>query len=289
MACDLPVAVATELELATGSPVRSARSLAGGDIARAYRVELDDGARLFVKLHHDGARMFPAEARGLSWLREADAIRIPAVVAVGPEHAPFLALELVDAGPPAADHDERLGRELAALHRAGAPSFGFDADNFVGALPQDNRACIDWPTFYRERRLAPLVRRAADDGLLDRAMVSAFDDLFAVLPDRCGPPEPPARLHGDLWAGNAITDERGAPVLIDPAVYGGHREIDLAMMHLFGGFSSRCFAAYAEAHPLAPDSASRIPLYQLYPLLVHVNLFGAAYVGQLRSALRRVL
>jgi fructosamine-3-kinase len=286
---DLPVAVATELELALGSPVRASRSVAGGDIARAYRVELDDGTRLFVKLHDDGARMFPAEADGLAWLREAKALRIPAVLAVGPDHSPFLALELVQPAPPAPDHDDRLGRGLAALHRAGAPSFGLSADNFVGALPQSNRPCGDWVEFYRERRLAPLVRRAADAGLLDRATMTAFDDLFAVLRERCGPPEPPARLHGDLWSGNAITDGAGAPVLIDPAVYGGHREIDLAMMRLFGGFSPRCFDAYAEAHPLAPGSDDRIPLYQLYPLLVHVNLFGTAYVPQLRTALHRVL
>ena len=111
----------------------------------------------------------------------------------------------------------------------------------------------------------------------------------ARLPQRCGPAEPPARLHGDLWGGNLLTDEHGAPVLIDPAVYGGHREVDLAMMQLFGGFSARVFDAYHEAHPLAPGWRERAPLYQLYPLLVHVNLFGGSYLGGVRRALRQVL
>jgi fructosamine-3-kinase len=287
MGADLPRAIEAELRRLTGAALRSSTPVSGGDIARAFRVELTDDRRLFVKLHREGARMFPAEARGLDWLREADAIRIPVVVAVGSDTAPFLALELIEPGPPARDHDERLGRGLAALHRMHPSMHGFPEDNFVGALPQDNRPCTDWVEFYRDRRLAPLVQRAAQ--VLDRPTVAAFDELFAVLPERIGPPEPPSRLHGDLWGGNAITDESGAPVLIDPSVYAGHREIDLAMMRLFGGFSRRCFEAYAEAYPLAPDSEARVSLYQLYPLLVHVNLFGGSYVPQLRAALRRVL
>jgi fructosamine-3-kinase len=115
-----------------------------------------------------------------------------------------------------------------------------------------------------------------------------FEQLLPRLEELVGPPEPPARLHGDLWGGNAMVDERGQPCLIDPAVHGGHRELDLGMMRLFGGFSPRVFAAYEEAFPLAPDSEARVPLYQLYFLMVHVNLFGGSYVGSVESALGRL-
>ena len=224
--------------------------------------------------------MFEAEADGLRWLAEADAIRIPTVRAVG---ASFLCLEYIAPGQAAADHDETLGRGLAALHRAGAPTFGLQRDNFVGAVEQHAATRERWPEFYAQCRLEPLVERAA----LDAALRRRFDALFARIDDLCGPAEPPARLHGDLWGGNAIVGPQGEPVLIDPAVYGGHREIDLAMMRLFGGFSPRVFAAYHEAFPFAPGADERVSLYQLYPLLVHVILFGGAYVGQLDHTLRR--
>jgi fructosamine-3-kinase len=120
-------------------------------------------------------------------------------------------------------------------------------------------------------------------------MRAGFERLFAALPDLAGPDEPPARLHGDLWGGNLLVDDAGAPCLIDPAVYGGHREIDLAMMRLFGGFGPRVFAAYDEAWPLAPGHEERVGLYQLYPLMVHVNLFGGGYVGSVESSLDRLM
>lgn len=280
--------LAHALAEALGAPVRQHRSLAGGDIARAYRVELGSGAVVFVKTLPRAGGLFEAEARGLAWLGETGTIAIPEVLAVGRDPVAFLALAYLEPGTPTADHDERLGRDLAALHRAGAPSFGLDHDNFIGTLPQSNTPAATWPEFYREARLAPLVRRARDGGLLTPEHVRSFEQLYARLPERCGPAEPPARLHGDLWAGNRHVGPHGEPVLIDPAVYGGHREIDLAMMRLFGGFSSRTFAAYHEAAPLAPGADERVPLYQLYPLLVHVALFGGSYVSQLLAALRRV-
>ena len=185
--------------------------------------------------------------------------------------------------------DEALGRGLGALHRAEPPGFGLPYRNLIARLWQDNRPCATWPDFYWARRLEPMLRRAEEAGLADAALRRDFERLAARLPERCGPAEPPARLHGDLWSGNLLVDEAGAPVLVDPAVYGGHREIDLAMMRLFGGFGPRVFEAYAEAWPLAPGWEDRIPLYQLYPLLVHVSLFGGSYLGSVRQALRRVL
>lgn len=228
--------------------------------------------------------MYPAEAAGLAWLAGAGAIRVPGVL-----HADdaVLALEWITPGRPGPGHDERLGLGLAALHRAGAPSFGLGADGFIGTIPQSNAPLPDWPAFYGERRIAPVARRAHARGLLDAAAMAGVERLIARLPDLCGPPEPPARLHGDLWGGNAMADEAGAPVLVDPAAYGGHREVDLAMMRLFGGFSAAVFAAYAEAHPLAPGHEERVDLYQLYPLLVHVALFGAGYVPGVERVLGR--
>jgi len=276
------------LAAALGSDVADVRSLAGGDINQAYEIRLGDGQRLFAKTNARSPRgMFAAEARGLAWLAEAGALRIPHVVAVSEADAAaqFLVLELIETGRPARDFDERLGQGLAELHRVGAPAFGVDHDNFIGRLPQSNAPEATWPAFYRMRRLEPQLRQAVDAGLASPRMRQGFQRLFAALDGLVGPAEPPARLHGDLWGGNLLCDADGAPCLIDPAVYGGHREVDLAMMRLFGGFGSRVFAAYEEAWPLADGAAQRVPLYQLYPLMVHVNLFGGGYVGSVESAL----
>jgi fructosamine-3-kinase len=233
--------------------------------------------------------MFAAEARGLQWIEETGAIRVPRVLACSDEHPAYLALELLDPGPRCEGFDEILGRSLAALHGFGAPSFGLDHDNFIGRLPQSNAATDDWATFYWHSRLEPQLQLASDGGHVDSGLRARFDALRHVLPERVGPEEPPSRLHGDLWGGNLHVDEAGRPALIDPAVYGGHREIDLAMMRLFGGFGARVFAAYEDASPLQPGAAERVPLYQLYPLLVHVNLFGRSYLGSLQSALATCL
>jgi fructosamine-3-kinase len=279
---ELRAALARQL----GIEVLGGTRLGGGDINDAFEVSLSDGTRVFVKTHSDPPRgMFGAEARGLRWLEEAGAIRIPRVIAVSDEAPAYLALELMTPGPRRSDFDEALGRSLAALHAAGAPSFGLDRDNFIGRLAQSNSEANDWASFYWESRLEPQLRLATDRGLIDGTTRTRFDSLRRVLPERVGPQEPPSRLHGDLWGGNHLADETGQPCLIDPAVYGGHREVDLAMMRLFGGFGERVFSAYAEASPLATGADDRVPLYQLYPLMVHVNLFGGSYVGSVRRAL----
>ena len=277
------------VEAALGGGIVAMRPLAGGDINEAYALELADGRRVFLKTNaHADPGMFPAEARGLAWLAEARCLRLPTVIAVAPGAegvAGFLALELIDSARRSSDFDAHLGRGLAALHRFGAPCFGLDHDNFIGRLPQSNRAHASWAEFYWQERLLPQLERAAQSGRLSPSLRARFDRLSARLPELVGPEESPSRLHGDLWGGNLHVDEHGAPCLIDPAVYGGHREMDLAMMRLFGGFGPRVFDAYHEAFPLAREHAQRIPLYQLYPLLVHVNLFGSSYVGQVARAL----
>jgi len=283
-------ALTTAIASALGAEVRSSRTVSGGDINRALCLQLVDGRRVFVKYNARSAvGMFEAEARGLAWLGEASALPVPAVLAVGSGSPPFLALEWIESGRRGADFDELLGRGLAALHRATPKGFGLDHDNFIGSLAQDNTPLGDWPRFYAERRIAPLMRDAVDAHLLPSATQRLLEDVMARMAELVGSSEPPSRLHGDLWGGNSMSGPDGGPMLIDPAVYGGHREVDLAMMRLFGGFGARVFAAYREAHPLSPGHEGRVPLYQLYPLLVHVLLFGGGYVGQLAHAARGAL
>lgn len=280
----LAEAIASEL----GSPVARLSAVAGGDVNEAFRAELADGRRVFAKTRADAPDgFFEAEARGLAWLAEAGGPAIPAVLGVVPA-APALLLEWIEPGAAGRAGPARLGRELAALHASAAEGFGARADNFIGPLPQSNRPRASWARFYAEERLAPRARRLRDQGRIDAATSRAFDALCERMEERVGPPEPPARLHGDLWAGNALFDAAGRPWLIDPAAYGGHREMDLAMMQLFGGFAPACFAAYEEAWPLEPGWRERTPLYQLHPLLVHVELFGSGYTASLRSALAAV-
>ncbi|HJK98294.1 MAG TPA: fructosamine kinase family protein [Polyangiaceae bacterium LLY-WYZ-14_1] len=284
---------------------RALRAVAGGDINQAFVGALTDGTRVFVKTRAEApAGMYRAEAAGLRWLAEPGAIRTPAVIGVhdppdggepadrGEEGAPLprcLVLEHVDVDPAAGGNDtaETLGRGLAAIHRAGAPAFGHPEDSFIGPFPQDNRPEATWARFYGERRLLPMARRAVDAGHGPESLLAAVEALVPRLPSLISPDEPPARLHGDLWGGNWMRGPGGEPVLIDPAVYGGHREMDLAMMQLFGGFPARVFDAYAEAQPLAPGATDRLALCQLYPLLVHAALFGGGYAASAERIARR--
>jgi fructosamine-3-kinase len=266
--------------------------VAGGDINDAFEARWPGGERVFVKTRR-GLRgdAYRTEADGLRWLAEAGALRVPKVVAQsGPEDGvAFLALEHMARTAPALDHDERLGDGLAALHAAGAAGFGFREDNWIGSLPQSNRTHDTWAGFYARERVLPLVRRAVDGGAAPAAWTALAERLATRLPELAGSTEPPARLHGDLWSGNVITDGRGQPVLIDPAVYGGHREVDLAMLALFGGLSPRVLAAYEARTPLAPGWQQRTRLWQVYPLLVHTVLFRGSYVEAAEAAMRAYL
>lgn len=278
------------LEGRLGARLRSAARVSGGDINEAYSAELDGARRVFVKTHPSSPPgMFQAEARGLAWLRARSALRVPEVLAVSEpgDAVAYLVLEWLEPGAPTADFDDQLGRGLAELHRSGAPGFGLDHDNFIGSLPQSNGPCDSWVAFFRERRLAPQLERLVAARRASFSLRRGFERLSERLPELWGEPEPAARLHGDLWGGNLHVGPSGEPCLIDPAVYGGHREIDLGMMRLFGGFSERVFEAYAEAFPLSPGASERVALCQLYPLLVHANLFGGSYVGSVERIVAR--
>lgn len=276
--------LSTALEQTLGSRVVECQGVGGGDINQAYRLELSDRRRVFVKANpHAPAHMFEREAAGLDWLREAGAICVPRVLGLGSgSNTEFLALEWIDSAAPRPSFDESLGQQLAALHRSQVSDFGLERDNYIGRLPQTNRRSHDFTEFYATRRLIPQFEMAAAKGLFDSRTCARFDTLIERLGSRLGAPEAPARLHGDLWSGNCLCGRDGRPWLVDPAVYGGHREIDLAMMRLFGGFSERVFSAYAESFPLSPGHRERVELMQLYPVLVHVNLFGGSYVASAR-------
>jgi fructosamine-3-kinase len=276
-----------EIATAVGAAVVETHSVPGGDINRALRAVLEDGREAFVKYRRGApVEMYLAEADGLSWLAAAGAVRVPAVLGVGRGAQPFLALEWLDMRRSAGG--EELGRALAALHGAGADAFGYPRDNFIGPLAQANGVRSTWAEFYGEMRLLPMGRAAAAAGGIAPEALHALDRLIARLDDLVGPPEPPARLHGDLWSGNAAT-VGGRPCLLDPAVYGGHREVDLAMMRLFGGFDQACFDAYDEVFPSAAGAHERVALYQLYPLLVHAVLFGGGYGARASAAIESYL
>lgn len=282
----------TALEAVLGKSLATVVPAAGGDINETFAITLADGSQRFVKTHGSAPRgMYRAEAKGLAWLAQASAVRVPAVIAVAEIDDPvqFLVLEHIAGVPKARDHDEQLGRGLAALHRTSPQRFGLDHDNFIATLAQRNPAGSDWPTFYATQRLTPMLKRAVDIGRSSAGMKRAVSDVIARIEGLVGPAEPPARLHGDLWGGNVITDEHGLACLVDPAVYGGHREVDLAMMQLFGGFGARVLDAYNEAFPLSAGHEQRVALYQLYPLLVHVNLFGGHYVKSAEQSALKAL
>jgi fructosamine-3-kinase len=261
------------------------RSISGGDVSDAFDVTLGDGRRVFVKTHANPPEdFFPTEAAGIDWLRAADALPLPAVLAVGDEPA-YLVLEWIDEGSPEPDTEAELGRSLARLHGAGAPSFGREDRRTTGSRGLPNEPCDTWVEFFATQRLIPLARLARDEGALEASTVRTIDRVVDRLDDLGGDPEPPARLHGDLWAGNRLVDVDGRSWLIDPAAHGGHREFDLAMMRLFGGFGDACFAEYAAATTLADGWEARVPLHQLAPLIVHAVKFGGGYVAAVDRAL----
>lgn len=284
--------VRTAVEAALGTSVVASTTVRGGDVALAYRLDLDDGRAVFAKTHpQPPPGFFTTEAAGLSWLREPVAVPVPEVLAVSDGTADdpaFLVLEWLDVGRPIASTEADLGRALAELHRAGAHRFGREDRRTTGSRGLPNEPCASWPEFYATQRLAPLARLAHDEQALSPAAVAGLERLDGdVLSEFAGADEPPARLHGDLWAGNRLVDAEGRSWLIDPAAHGGHREFDLAMMRLFGGYGDDCFAAYAEAHPLAEGWEDRVALHQIAPLVVHAIKFGGSYVDAATAAIRR--
>ncbi len=279
----LPTIIAGQLD----AEIRRMTSLAGGDVAESFRVDLVDGATVFAKTHRrPPPGFFTTEASGLAWLRSAGSVPVPEVIAVSDE-PPLLILEWLDEAAVPRPDEAAFGRALADLHRAGAPCFGRRDRRTTGSRGLPNEPTDTWPQFYCEQRLLPLAKLAGDAGALAPAAVAELEALAGRL-DRLGvPEEPPARLHGDLWAGNRLVDDDGRSWLIDPACHGGHREFDLAMMRLFGGFDEACHRAYHEHHPLADGWQERVALHQVVPLVVHAIKFGGGYRTAAVEAIER--
>lgn len=277
--------------------VTDIRLAAGGDINDAYRAETPERS-IFIKSSPTALPgMFTDEAAGLEWLGEPAAISVPEVIGVcddddGPR---LLALEWIDSGRLDASGEEALGRGLAKTHAAGAPSFGATPmkGGVYGHSPMrfnelalSNDVTDTWAEFYAQRRLLPLAHESHKRGSFDAEGVDLVEQLATKIKELCGPEEPPSRTHGDLWSGNILTDEHGTPFLIDPVAHGGHREVDLALLTVFGGPSQRCFDAYNEIAPLHPGFDERKPLWQLAMILLHVYLFGGGYSAQAKQIVR---
>ncbi len=285
----LPDALAAAVEASLGAASTAAARLGGGDVAEAFRVDLADGRTVFAKTRTPcPPGFFTTEALGLRWLADAEAVPVPEVLLVD-DDVPVLVLSWVREGRAGPDTEVALGRELAALHRAGAPCFGRADRRSTGSRGLPNDPHDTWAEAFARNRLLPLARLAADGGALSEAACRRVEAVAARVDAYGGGGEPPARLHGDLWAGNRLIDTSGRSWLIDPAAHGGHREFDLAMMRLFGGFGDDAFGAYDEVHPLAAGWRERIPLHQLSPLVVHAVKFGGPYPAAVDAALDRLL
>lgn len=258
--------------------LKSANLVAAGNHNQGIRLNTSEGA-FFLKLNFDHERdILAKEADGLEKLRKSTFLKVPQIYGHGRiEDYNFLLSEFVASSRQQLDYWENLGLGLAQLHLNTSKQFGLDSDNFIASLPQKNLQTNDWASFFVEQRLEPMLGKAYFDRLIPLDFLKKFQTIYAKL-DSIFPKEKPCLLHGDLWSGNVICDWEGQPCFIDPAIYYGHREMDLAFSRLFGGFDSRFYEAYDSIVPLEPDFESRMGIYNLYPLLVHLNLFGTAYL-----------
>jgi len=277
-----------EEHLATA--ITGSRFVSGGSINIAYELHTAD-RKYFLKVNHKTLYpgMFAAEAKGLELLKQTNAVKVPVIVFQGDAGTEsFLLLEWVDARRGSVQATSVLGAQLAQIHANTVADFGLDYDNYIGSLPQSNRKHAKWADFFIQERLQPMVSLVVDKRLLEYADAGNFEKLYNRIPELFDE-EAPALLHGDLWSGNYLTTPADEPYLIDPAVYYGHREVDIAMTTLFGGFSNEFYLSYNKALPLAKGWEQRTDLWNLYPLLVHLNLFGGDYLGRVRDALNAYL
>ncbi len=268
--------------------VHSAQPLGGGSINQVYKIDTNLGIFcLKYNLVKRFPEMFETEEKGLSLLRFAKAIRIPETIIVQSLTGyGFILLEFITSSRQSALFMQDFGYALAQIHKINALQYGLDHDNYMGALPQHNLFHDDWVSFFIEERLEAQVRLAVNNKRLGEEHMLSFQRLYTQL-DHFFPPEKPSLLHGDLWNGNVLVSEKGNACLIDPAVYFGHREVDLAMSTLFGGFTNDFYASYQEAFPMETGWQERMDVYNLYPLLIHLNLFGSGYLGSILSVLKK--
>lgn len=276
--------------LGTALQYKGHQSLYGGDINQSFLLKTDADP-LFIKLNKASRlSMFEAEAAALLEMHYTQAVRVPQPLLTGTanNHA-FLVMEYIEMGSTSAQSEESLGHQLALMHQIRRPNFGWDRDNTIGSTPQQNSEHTDWISFWREQRITPQLQWAAKRGCSHSLLQNGeqlLEQLDTLLADHT---VVPAMLHGDLWGGNWSTAQTGEPVLYDPALYYGDRETDIAMTELFGGFAQRFYDAYNEAWPLDEGYSERKPLYNLYHILNHFNLFGGGYGHQAERMIDQLL
>lgn len=267
----------SDFEKITGEKILNQNTLGGGCIGDSKKVTTELGNIFFIKQYRKSG-VARAEAFGLQELEKAKAIRTPHVIGFT-NHT--LVLNHIDSAPQRRNFQEKLGNQFANLHKYIGPKFGFYENNFIGDSDQINSLHDKWVNFYRENRLNFQIKLATKNGYADRQLKEKFNKLNDIIPEILeGSEEKPSLLHGDLWGGNVMSDEKGNPCIIDPAVYYGHREADLAMTKLFGGFSSEFYKSYNQTYPLKDGYIKRENIYKLYHVLNHLNLFGRSYYGQ---------
>ncbi len=280
------------LRYVLGSCTLQKVSMQGGGYVNTAAVIKTDRGDFFIKWNDAGfADMFIQEARGLELLHQTVTVQTPVVRGMGTVSGKsFLVQEYLKRGAPDKNYWTDLGEHLAALHLVKAKCFGLDHDNYIGRLPQPNKQKNDWQSFYREERLRAQLTLAVSNSFVSRHFVQRFESFLEKC-DELMPASEPSFLHGDLWNGNVMPGTKGEAYFFDPAIYYGAREMDLAMTHLFGGFERRFYEAYDAVYPIPAHFHELVDLYNLYPLMVHVNLLGpdAGYVGSIEHILNRYL
>ena len=272
----------------TDVTINNFSSVGGGSINETYKVKTNEGD-FFVKKNSVSLypQMFEKEVRGLQILRATNEIDTPEIIDIGESgNDSFLILKFINTGEKTSSFWDDFGRQIARLHKHTNSYFGLDHNNYIGSLHQHNNKHDNWSDFFREERLERQVKLARNNNAVDRETVTAFDRFYTRLGE-IFPEESPAILHGDLWGGNFMVSETGNPVIIDPAIYYGHREMDLGMSKLFGGFDGQFYLSYNRYYPLENGWEERLNYCNLYPLMVHVNLFGGGYLKSVMAIISR--
>jgi fructosamine-3-kinase len=259
----------------------------GGCINNTAKLITSKGT-YFIKWNEaDVGKLFSAEVKGLHLLSNTKSIKIPEVIGHGQvDNKVFLILEFIESRKPDKVFWEHLGSAISQLHKSTNEVFGLDHDNFIGSLPQKNSFNNNWILFFIENRLDVQIGLAYYNGLISLDFLNKFKNIYRKLPELL-PEEKPALLHGDLWSGNFMVQQNGNPCLIDPAVYYGNREVEISFTKLFGGFEQRFYDIYNEEYPLLQGFNNRVDIYNMYYLLVHVNLFGTSYLSPVERTIKK--
>jgi len=268
--------------------IKKHKPISGGDISQAFYIETSHH-RYFLKTNNraDALQMFKTEEFGLEAIGKTNTISVPKVFHSGiKDNTAFILLEFIESKSASNEDFEQLGYQLARLHQITSDAFGFSDDNFIGSLPQSNQFHDTWVDFYINERLSPQFEMAQSTGLMSSTEIPSKELMKSILRDLTNDVTP-SLLHGDLWGGNFLISSDGKPYLIDPAVYYGHHEVDIAMSKLFGGFGSAFYRSYQEVFPETSQIKNRIEIYQLYYLLVHLNIFGSSYYGSVKKIINK--